>query len=208
MAKRVSRSQNSNFTRFLKYLTHQKWYLATSNIVNRVVIEKSHHVSAGVIGISQPFQLTLWFAIAWAKVTWHVTRHSFSENYVDWCTHQVWLKNSARKELGNLFFWRLWWFIIFSATFSPVLSPPGWGRRHVEFSMRVHVSVYPQRSFNTTKVCVIVHYQNLSKFQKKNTEHGLLQLCQCRYFFFYPTKLVTLLLFPVKKKSRKRLCSK
>ena len=52
MAKRVSRSQNSNFTRFLKYLEHQKWYLATSNMAKRVVIEKSHHAWACVIGIS------------------------------------------------------------------------------------------------------------------------------------------------------------
>ena len=52
-------SQNSNFTRFLKYLEHQKWYLATSNMAKRVVIEKSHPAFAGFIGISQPFQLTL-----------------------------------------------------------------------------------------------------------------------------------------------------
>ena len=74
MAKRVSRSQNSNLTRFLKYLEHQKWYLATSNMAKRVVIEKSHPAWAGLIGISQPFQLTLWLAIALATVTWHVRR--------------------------------------------------------------------------------------------------------------------------------------
>ena len=74
MAKRVSRSQNSSFTCFLKYLEHQKWYLATSNMAKRVVIEKSHHAWACVIGISQPFQLTLWFSTALATVTWHVRR--------------------------------------------------------------------------------------------------------------------------------------
>ena len=73
LAKRVSRSQISNFTRFLKYLEHQKWYLATSNnMAKRVVIEKSHHAWACVIGISQPFQLTLWLATALAIVTWPV----------------------------------------------------------------------------------------------------------------------------------------
>ena len=74
MAKRVSRSQNSNFTRFLKYLEHQKWYLATSIMAKRVVNEKSHHAWACVIGISQPFQLTLWLATALATVTWHVRK--------------------------------------------------------------------------------------------------------------------------------------
>ena len=74
MAKWVSRSQNSTFTCFLKYLEHQKWYLATSNMAKRVVIEKSHLAWAGLIGISQPFQLTLWLANALATVTWHVRR--------------------------------------------------------------------------------------------------------------------------------------
>ena len=48
MAKRVSRSQNSNFTRFLKYLEHQKWYLATSNMAKRVVIREIRSRLGGI----------------------------------------------------------------------------------------------------------------------------------------------------------------
>ena len=64
------------------------------------------------------------------------------------------------RNLG-IFFWRLWWLLLlfFFATFSPVFAPPGSGRRHVEFSMKNHVSVYAQRNFNTTKLCVLLHHQ-------------------------------------------------
>ena len=76
MAKRVSRSHNSKLRALLNYLEHQIWYLATSNMAKRVVIKKSHHAWACVIGISQPFQLTLWLATALATVTWHVRNHA------------------------------------------------------------------------------------------------------------------------------------
>ena len=43
-------------------------------MAKRVVIEILHPALACVIGISQPFQLTLWLAIALATVTWHVRK--------------------------------------------------------------------------------------------------------------------------------------